>query len=351
MPAPLLSIAERTEPPSPTSGPSPLTTTTINDQPPTHPPLIIPLTPTLPSPTTPSPKRPLPQQVLHLLCLPYRKRPLPTPPTPTPPQDHPSSSLHHPHHHHHRYRRTSFDTRYHSFPPPTFTGRGQPRALDSRLYPEVLADDDDADDDAPTPHEHGRDADRRFWSSRPHLWAEIAAAQRGDAASDAPLAAGEDASPAPNPEHAPPAADPAAGTPSIQPERASATSDRASGPTTPPRLSLRGGAEPRTGLPDAQRLPALTWRLAGGMGRPPTVGAYRAWRAREKARIAEANARRGWEGRRGRGFWREVCWVLGGRRDEKRGERWRGGRWGRGELRTRVVGMSLGVEAGRDVVE
>ncbi|MCJ1415659.1 hypothetical protein MMC32_001991 [Xylographa parallela] len=292
MPPRLLSIIERTEPASPTNAhePPPPLTTTINSQPPTHSPLAIPPSPPLPSPTPHPPKRPLPQQVLALLCLPYRKRPK-HPPPPSTPSPHPPPYAPHPPH---RRRRTSFDTRYHSFPPPLFTTRGQPRALDTRLYPELLADEDDAPDP---------DADHRFWSARPQLWAEIAAAQRSDAVPVSPPARAA----------SPPTAKP---TPPSETPR----SEPAPPPSTaPPHLTLRGGGGPPIRLPDAQRLPPITWCFAGGRGPPPTAGEYRAWRARERARIAEANAECGRKGEEGRGFWREVWWVLvGGRRRRRR---------------------------------
>ncbi|MCJ1283966.1 hedgehog receptor activity [Xylographa opegraphella] len=310
MPPPLRSIAEQTEPASPTTEHSPLLPT-INDQPPTQPPPVLALSPSLPSSTPPSPKRPLPHQVLDLLCLPYRKRRKPTtPPSPPPPPPPPAScTTRFP-----RRRRTSFDSLYHSFPPPVFTGCGQPRALDSRLYPELLTDEDEDEHEQEHTHEHASDADHHFWSARSHLWAEIVAAQRD---SQPAHQTGRAATTPRTPPRPPP-------------ERRPHPQGRSN---APPHLSIRGGGGggnngPRIRLPDAQRLPSLAWYLAGGMGAPPTAGKYRAWRARERARIAEANETKGREGREGRGFWREVGWVLGGARAE--GERMREGRRGRG---------------------
>ncbi|MCJ1379966.1 hypothetical protein MMC17_003069 [Xylographa soralifera] len=318
MPPPLLSIAERTEPASPTTERSPLIPT-INNQPATQPPLTIPLSPSLPSPTTQPPKRPLPQQVFDLLCIPYRKRAKPTPPTSSPPQQ-PASRIPRCH----RRRRTSFDNKYHSFPPPVFTGRGQPRALDSRLYPELLADEEEHS------HAHASDDDRHFWTARPHLWAEIVAAQRGDAGD---LIAEPDAQPLARADEADNAgsAPTAKPNPLPEPNSQNADSQAALQPSQSPlRLSLRGGGGPAARLPDAQRLPPIAWRLAGGFGPPPTAGEYRAWRAREKERIAEANAKNGRK-EEGRGFWREVCWVLVGARWEDRRRRRRRRRRGDGD--------------------
>ncbi|MCJ1290698.1 hypothetical protein MMC34_002240 [Xylographa carneopallida] len=306
MPPPLVPIPERTEPASPTSERSPLITT-INDQPATHPPLIIPLSPPLPSSTNQTPKRPLPQQVLDFLCIPYRKRAKPT--TPTPPTLEPPTSCVP---RCHRRRHTSFDDRYHSFPPPVFTGRGQPRALDSRLYPEVFADEGEHS------LEHGPDGDHHFWSSRPHLWAEIVASQRGSASD---LHAEQQAQPAPDTnqgeDHA---ASPSTAKPNPLPQTTAIPTTKDSLASYPPRLYLRGGGPP-VRIPDAQRLPPLAWRLAGGIGPAPTAGEYRAWKARERERIAEANAKNGRKEQEGRGFWREVCWVLVGARWEDRRRR------------------------------
>ncbi|MCJ1433183.1 hypothetical protein MMC27_002542 [Xylographa pallens] len=324
MPPPLLSILERPEPTSPTSS-HPPPPTNINAQPPTQPPLTIPPSPSLPPPTPHSPKRPLPHQVLDLLCLPYRKRATPkTPPPPSPPpHPHPPSCAPRPH----RRRRTSFDTRYHSFPPPVFTGRDQPRALDSRLYPELLADEAD-EHPSHAPAAAADDETHPFWRARSHLWAETAAAQRSEAGGV--LAPDTGAHPALGADREDSAAAAPTTTIRIPPERHH--SNPAPPPrNAPPRLVLRGGGGggAPVRLPDAQHLPPITWRLAGGRGPPPTAGEYRAWRARERERIAEANAQNGREGKEGRGFWREVWWVLGGARWE--GRRRRGGGDGGGD--------------------
>jgi hypothetical protein len=54
------------------------------------------------------------------------------------------------------------------------------------------------------------------------------------------------------------------------------------------------------------------WYLAGGRGEPPTAGNYRAWRARDRERISEENVRMGREGKKKRGFFREILLVLFG---------------------------------------
>ena len=281
----LLRIMEQTEPPSPATEHSPLITTTDSQQI-LQPPLMIPDSPSSHSQTEPLIRHmSLSQRVLNMLCIPNRRRSSSSRPTSqlTPC---PSRFC--------RRRRTSFDNRYHSFPPPEFTGQGQPRALDSRLYPELLADEEDS-------HEDDSAEDHRYWSHRRHLLAEIVADQRRAAGNSTvkqerrslhhsgPDDTAEAESPANDVESA------------LQPAE------------SPPRLSLRGGR-----LPDAQRLPSLPWRLAGGAGPPPTAGEYRAWRKSEMERIAEANRRNGRGDKEGRGFWREVWWVLGGARMENR---------------------------------
>ncbi|MCJ1474844.1 hypothetical protein MMC13_003504 [Lambiella insularis] len=245
-------ISELAEPPSPASpnfSHSP-TTSLITDQPPLPSPLrnLTPsaTSPLLPSSRTPTPRHSsLPQKLFGMLCV--RLGRSSTSPPASPPAS-ASTSISPPPRLH---ERLPLPPTYHSFPPPTFTTRGQPRALDSRLDPSLLRSDSSS-------------------------------ASSIDTSTTAPPSAS---------------------------------------PSSPPNpLALRGGASsnaqnPRSALPDNASLPASTWWFAGGRGKAPTAGTYRAWRERERERIVGENKERGKEGRAGRGFWREVKWVLGrGRR-------------------------------------
>jgi len=251
-----------------------------------------------------NPKLPaLPQRVANLLRLPrLRRKSSPSRPTqaPSPP---PSSSS--------PFPKATFESlsrpqtrRYQSFPPPIFTGAGQPRALDSRLSPENLVDK----------YSYLSEEEERSWRARSHSWDDVLAARTTNRNTRKTNASADDnAEKRKRSPLASPAQHPNTTSPNPLPDSAN-----------PPPLHLRGGAGRRKPK-DTEALPPLTWWLAGGRGAPPTAGNYRKWREREKARIAEENKKRGRK-EEGRGFWREMWWVLGGaKRAEYERRRKKGG--------------------------
>ena len=327
----------------------------------------------------------VPKRLFAITCYPFRRKNLPkyrqTLPTPRPtsPRLHKRRGPRR-----HSQQRSSLV----SFPPPTFTEKGQPRALDTRLYPELEEDQYLFDDEhgvyskstpasarsahpemprsncprrmssggglSILPRRESRDDSQSVKSKRSHL--RYLSVEHSTSHSDlendtkatepAPEAHSNDdpakqeadqvRHPSPLSSHPPPfwplpippiynpvlpfactpsPSSPLAANPTAAPDYSPTLPDHSPLPSATPtidsrRLTLRGGAS-RPCLDPSQPLPTNLWSLAGGRGPPPTVGNYAAWRKRERARIAEENARRGVV-REGRGFWREFAWVLFG---------------------------------------
>ena len=180
---------------------------------------------------------------------------------------------------------------YQSFPPPTFQHSGQPRALDSRLYPEIL-DPSRAASSFPkssqTQDSHGQRVTEGLAFPNltcPHTSTKI------------PI-------------------------PLIPPHLSASLSRRPihhiSSHSSLPKansLSLRGGKlKP---LADNERIPASLWYLSGQRGKPPTAAEFREWRAKNKEKVKalekqkaegkkkekkkEDGGKRGWFGGFGKG--------------------------------------------------
>lgn len=140
------------------------------------------------------------------------------------------------------------------------------------------------------------EGEEQYWRERPHSWADVVTARKRKLNPQSENTGAEKENDQQNI------------TPSLNPDQ---TPEQQSAPA-PPTLHLRGGGRSnRRKLKDDEPLPSLSWWLAGGQGAPPTAGSYNKWRDREKGRIAEENKKTGRKGE-GRGFWREMCWVLGG---------------------------------------
>lgn len=143
--------------------------------------------------------------------------------------------------------------------------------------------------------------EEQYWRERPHSWADVVAARNRK--QNPPNPSGSDGN-----------QDKQQNTLSLPNQNSENNPERQSAPapTNARPLRLRGGGgSSRRNLKDDEPLPSLSWWLAGGQGAPPTAGSYKKWREREKGRISEENRRTGRKGE-GRGFWREMCWVLGG---------------------------------------
>lgn len=151
--------------------------------------------------------------------------------------------------------------------------------------------------------------EEQYWRERPHSWADVVAARNRK--QNPPNPSGSDGN-----------------EDKQQNSHTSLNAPPKEHPSPAPSTTLRlrgggGGGSNRRKLKDDEPLPSLSWWLAGGQGAPPTAGSYEKWREREKSRIAEENRKTGRKGE-GRGFWREMCWVLGGAKavnyDRRRGK-------------------------------
>ena len=155
------------------------------------------------------------------------------------------------------------DSGYLSFPPPTFRHNGQPRALDSRLYPEL------PDSSPPNPTLHTsfesstQPVQARARSIPPELaFPTLACPYTSTQFTIPPIPAHLSTSLSRRPIHHLPC--------------------HRSLPKTDP-LSLRGGGLQK--LRDDERIPRYLWLLSGQRGKPPTAKEFREWRGKWRDKV------------------------------------------------------------------